>query len=117
VNYQDSLSTTRYLHGFQYYDNVLQFFHTPEGYVKNTPTDSGIPSFDYVYQYRDHLNNVLVNYVQDSYTGDVEILEESHYYPFGLQHSDYNTRQLDIDRLEELNNEKVLVDDASPHIR
>jgi len=49
VRHNDSLSNTRYLHGFQYYDTVLQFFHTPEGYVKNTPTDSGIPSFDYVY--------------------------------------------------------------------
>gem|GEM_PF-3623927 len=49
IRHLDSLSTTRYLHGFQYYDNVLQFFHTPEGYVKNTPTDNGEPSFDYVY--------------------------------------------------------------------
>ncbi|MBA3987112.1 MAG: RHS repeat-associated core domain-containing protein, partial [Flavobacteriales bacterium] len=37
VRHLDSLSTTRYVSGFQYFDNMLQFFHTPEGYVKNTP--------------------------------------------------------------------------------
>ena len=43
VKHDDSISNTRYIHGFQYYDNVLQFFHistplhagAPEGYVKN----------------------------------------------------------------------------------
>ncbi|MBA3985386.1 MAG: hypothetical protein H0X63_02155 [Flavobacteriales bacterium] len=70
VKHDDSISNTRYIHGFQYYDNVLKFFHistplhagTPEGYVKNTPTEVGDPSFDYIYQYSDHLGNVRVNY-------------------------------------------------------
>jgi len=119
VKHNDSISTTRYIHGFQYYDNVLQFFHTPEGYVKNTPTDNGIPSFDYVYQYRDHLNNVRVNYAQDPQTGAgaVEILEESHYYPFGLQHSNYNSDVSRIGREEELNNEKAILDASKPPYR
>ena len=42
-------STTHYRNGFPYFDNVLQFFPTPEGYVKNTPMLSGGYSFDYVY--------------------------------------------------------------------
>jgi len=45
----DSLSTTHYINGFPYFDHVLQFFPTPEGYVKNTPMLSGGYSFDYVY--------------------------------------------------------------------
>ncbi len=113
VMHQDSTSTTRYLHGFQYYDNVLQFFHTPEGYVKNTPDDTGAPSFDYVYQYKDHLGNVRVNYAQNPQTGELEILEENHYYPFGLQHTNYNSDLLKLKR-EEQSNEKTLSQDTHP---
>ncbi len=113
VMHQDSTSTTRYLHGFQYYDNVLQFFHTPEGYVKNTPDDTGAPSFDYVYQYKDHLGNVRVNYAQNPQTGELEILEENHYYPFGLQHTNYNSDLLKLKR-EEQSNEKSLAQDTHP---
>ena len=113
VKHNDSLSNTRYLHGFQYYDNVLQFFHTPEGYVKNTPTDNGDPSFDYVYQYKDHLGNVRVNYAQNPQTGALEILEENHYYPFGLQHTNYNSDLAGIKR-DEQSNEKSLAQDTKP---
>ena len=114
VRHNDSISHTRYIHGFQYYDNVLQFFHTPEGYVKNTPDTEGNPSFDYVYQYKDHLGNVRVNYAQDPLTGETGILEESHYYPFGLQHSNYNSDLIKIDRKEENNNEKSFDDTVTP---
>lgn len=114
VKHDDSISHTRYIHGFQYYDSVLQFFHTSEGYVKNTPDENGNPTFDYVYQYRDHLGNIRVNYTQDPQSGLIEIIEESHYYPFGLQHSNYNSDWKDI-KLEEENNEKSLVGDARPH--
>lgn len=115
VKHDDSISHTRYVHGFQYYDNVLQFFHTPEGYVKNTPTETGDPSFDYVYQYKDHLGNIRLSYTQDPQNGAIGILEESHYYPFGLQHSNYNSDLIDIKREEE-NNEKTLELDVKPHI-
>lgn len=114
VKHNDSLSNTRYIHGFQYYDNVLQFFHTPEGYVKNTPNDTGAPSFDYVYQYKDHLGNVRVNYAQDPQGSGLGILDESHYYPFGLQHTNYNSDITKIDRKEELNNEKGFDDTVIP---
>ncbi len=114
VKHNDSLSNTRYIHGFQYYDNVLQFFHTPEGYVKNTPNDTGAPSFDYVYQYKDHLGNVRVNYAQDPQGSGLGILDESHYYPFGLQHTHYNSDITKIDRKEELNNEKGFDDTVIP---
>ena len=116
VKHNDSLSNTRYLHGFQYYDTVLQFFHTPEGYVKNTPDENEHPSYDYVYQYKDHLGNVRVNYAQNPQTGALEILEESHYYPFGLQHGNYNSHRAKIDRDEALNNEKSLLDTAPPTV-
>ena len=50
-----------YLSGFQYKGGVLQFFPTAEGYVDNTVI-GGINTYSYVYQYKDHLGNVRMNY-------------------------------------------------------
>ncbi|WP_281323488.1 DUF6443 domain-containing protein [Flavobacterium aestivum] len=82
------ITQTKYLGGYQYKDNVLQFFPTVEGYVE--PNGS---SFKYVYQYKDHLGNVRLSYEDANGDGTItssEIIEESHYYPFGLKHSGYN---------------------------
>ena len=107
------MSTTHYINGFQYFDHVLQFFPTPEGYVKNTPMLSGGYSFDYVYNYLDHLGNIRLSYTQDPQTGALAILEEQHYYPFGLQHKNYNSDITKIDREEEL---KTLKETAPPSL-
>ncbi|MDE1208311.1 RHS repeat domain-containing protein, partial [Tenacibaculum larymnensis] len=68
---------------------TLQFFNHPEGYVKN---DNG--TFNYVYQYKDHLGNVRLSYTDNDNNGVItpstEIIEESNYYPFGLKHKGYN---------------------------
>ena len=78
--------TTDYLSGFQYKNNVLEFFPTAEGYVSVINGDK----FNYVYNYTDHLGNIRVSYTKDPSDGEVKILEENHYYPFGLKHSNYN---------------------------
>ncbi|MBP4139152.1 DUF6443 domain-containing protein [Flavobacterium geliluteum] len=78
-------TTTDYLGGFQYKDNVLQFFPTAEGYVKN---DAGVLS--YVFQYKDHLGNIRLSYAKNPTTNVLEIIEENNYYPFGLRHNGYN---------------------------
>lgn len=72
--------TTDYVGGFIYENNQLQFFSQPEGYVSY---NSG--TFDYIYQYKDHLGNVRL-----SYDKDLVIQEENNYYPFGLKHKGYN---------------------------
>ncbi|MCX2679369.1 DUF6443 domain-containing protein [Galbibacter sp. EGI 63066] len=78
---------TEYAGNYIYENNQLQFFSHAEGYV--TPNSNG---YDYVYQYKDHLGNVRLSYMDansnGSITGD-EIIEESNYYPFGLQHKGY----------------------------
>ncbi|MFP9099860.1 DUF6443 domain-containing protein [Flavobacterium sp. RHBU_24] len=79
-----------YLSGFQYKGGVLQFFPTAEGYVDNTVV-SGVNNYNYVYQYKDHLGNVRLSYTKDKKTGNKVIMEENHYYPFGLKHLNYNT--------------------------
>ena len=67
--------------------NELKFFSHPEGYVE---PNGG--SFDYVYQYKDHLGNIRLSYkdISTNSTPVLEIIEENNYYPFGLQHKGYN---------------------------
>ena len=78
-------TATNYLGGYQYKDNVLEFFPTAEGYVKNTDG-----SLSYVFQYKDHLGNVRLSYAKNPTTQVLEIIEENNYYPFGLKHKGYN---------------------------
>jgi RHS repeat-associated protein len=51
-------------------------------------------TFNYVYQYKDHLGNVRLSYADTNNDGQItassEIIEESNYYPFGLKHKGYN---------------------------
>ncbi|GAB5400806.1 MAG: hypothetical protein Aureis2KO_23910 [Aureisphaera sp.] len=97
--------TTKYANGYVYLDDELQFFPHPEGYVKpvvgtteevkgfkgGQTTTSG---YQYVFQYVDHLGNVRLSYADSDLNGSVgtsEIIEVSHYYPFGLKQKGYNT--------------------------
>jgi RHS repeat-associated protein len=95
------VSKTDYLGGFQYLTPPSgaggpQFFPTAEGYVK--VTDGG--KFNYVYNYTDHLGNIRVSYSLNPADGELKILEENHYYPFGLKHSNYNVEIADFDKDE-----------------
>lgn len=93
VSQGSTVMTTNYAGGYIYQhtqsnSETLQFFNQPEGYVKPNGTH-----FEYVYQYKDHLGNVRLSYQDINNNGAVdssEILEENHYYPFGLQHKGYN---------------------------
>ena len=88
-----NIRTTDYLDGFQYNQQLLEFFPHLEGYVKATALSESPANpqyaFNYVYNYTDHLGNVRVSYTKDPQTGNLKILDESHYYPFGLKHSEY----------------------------
>jgi RHS repeat-associated protein len=90
---------TDYLNGFQYKDNGLQFFPTAEGYVSVIEGQK----FNYVFNYTDHLGNNRVSYSLDQADQQVKILEENHYYPFGLKHSNYNTDKVRFEKDENYN--------------
>ncbi|WP_333694373.1 RHS repeat domain-containing protein [Flavobacterium sp.] len=72
-------------------DEKLQFFPHAEGYVKQSLTRFEVPFFNYVYNYTDHLGNIRLSYTLDPQTHVLTLLEENHYYPFGLKHKNYNT--------------------------
>ena len=65
-------------------------------------------SFNYVFNYTDHLGNVRVSYAKDPLVGNrVKILEENHYYAFGLKHKNYNVERLDFDQFPDTGVELV----------
>jgi RHS repeat-associated protein len=102
VETNDDQIPTHYLNGFQYKADELQFFPTAEGYVNisHTKYENGIfehvvetmeNQYSYVYNYLDHLGNIRLSYGKDPSNGVLRIIEENHYYPFGLKHTNYNS--------------------------
>ena len=93
-----SLTTTQYAGNYIYENNNLQFFNHAEGYVEPVIASgsAAISSFNYVYQYKDHLGNIRLSYTDADGNGAIkqdEIIEENNYYPFGLKHKGYNNVQ------------------------
>ncbi|UUC45205.1 DUF6443 domain-containing protein [Flavobacterium cerinum] len=84
-----STKSIDYLSGFQYLNMKLSFFPHVEGYVKVTSDTY----FNYVFNYTDHLGNIRVSWTWDDKNGALAIMEENHYYPFGLKHRAYNTEE------------------------
>lgn len=86
-----------------------EVFPYAEGYVKATPIGSGY-AFNYVFTYTDHYlpptrearprgrHNIRLKYAQHpSDNNKVKILEEDHYYSYGLKHQGYNGQHLVFD--------------------
>ncbi|MCF6167977.1 RHS repeat-associated core domain-containing protein [Lutibacter sp.] len=89
VNDTGNIIKTKYAGNYIYENNNLKFFRHPEGYAQ----PNGTGGFDYVYSYLDYLGNVRLNYSDTNNDGTIttdEIIEENHYYPFGLEHKGYN---------------------------
>ncbi len=94
-----SSASIDYLTGFQYKDGVLQFFPHAEGYVNNTLI-LGESNYNYVFNYTDHLGNIRLSYGIDPATNTLKIIEENHYYPFGLKHTNYNSDWMKFEEIE-----------------
>ncbi|MCL9768865.1 DUF6443 domain-containing protein [Flavobacterium sp. HXWNR69] len=95
---------THYLQGFQYHQNKLKHFPHAEGYVDVVSIEDY--KFKYVFNYTDHLGNIRLSYSDansDNLITQDEIIEENHYYPFGLKHTAYNTSHRQYLNNEELN--------------
>lgn len=99
--YGSSVTTIDYIGGFQYTNDILQFFSTPEGYVKYNP---GNTTYSYVYTLKDYLGNNRLSFEKSG--GSNNILSSTDYYPMGLTHygeyivnSDYNYKFQGKERL------------------
>jgi len=90
----------------------LLFFPTAEGYVKALYKDDqsyhAPAAYQYVYIYKDHLGNNRLSYTLDPKTHQIKILEENHYYPFGLKHGNYNAIRKDVKYKEQAASKKEI---------
>src|SRR5690606_16090631 len=98
-------------------EDKMDFFPTAEGYVNITyvPGSLGAPPvavYSYVYNYTDHLGNIRLRYTKNPSGTGLRILEEDHYYPFGLKHKGYNTEH-DIFEFDE-NISTVVLNPVNP---
>lgn len=88
-------TNTDYTGSFVYENDQLQFFATIQGYFNKTGASNGNVQGDYVYQYKDHVGNIRLSYADSNHDGAIdettEIIEQSHYYPFGLKMKGFNT--------------------------
>lgn len=111
--YVDTEETqTDYLDGFQYINGELQFIPHAEGYINfaQIPELQEFRKFWYIYNYTDHLGNVRVSYAENPQNvGNIVILQENNYYPFGLQHGGYNkdVKEIDFEDYLNLTNEEL----------
>lgn len=107
---------TEYFGGYQYKNAILQFFPHAEGYVRAVGiTDRrgtvAFYEYSYVFNYTDHLGNVRMSYALDPANNEtLKILEENHYYPFGLKHQNYNVDKLDFETFPDTGVEIVSID-------
>jgi RHS repeat-associated protein len=114
VNENNTNINTYYLSGgFQYEEIItsttsqmpqLKFFPHAEGYV-NVEQGRSTSYFNYVFNYTDHLGNIRLSYAYDPSIQTTKIIEENHYYAFGLKHTGYNSdlllwmEDIDTDRI------------------
>lgn len=84
---------TDYLDGFQYQDGQLKFFPHAEGYVNVLTDSTATRHYNYAFNYLDHLGNIRLTYGYDPTAGELKVMEETNYYPFGLKHKNYNLLQ------------------------
>ncbi len=83
-----SLIETEYAGNYVYKSGNLEFFNHPEGIIEKEAD-----GYKYVYQFKDHLDNVRLSYKDKNKDGTItqdEIVQEKNYYPFGLTHKGYN---------------------------
>jgi RHS repeat-associated protein len=79
-NTNGTTTTTLYLNGVIYQNDVLQFIAHEEGRLRINNTNNG-----YVYDYflKDHLGNTRMT-ITDDYSIATHIIDATSYYPFGL---------------------------------
>lgn len=92
---------TWYIDGIQYKDNVIEFIQTSEGKAINAAG-----AFNYSYNLTDHLGNVRVSLDKNG-----SVIQETNYYPFGLEIQDASKNYVLSAKNKYLYNGKELQDE------
>src|SRR3989304_8550356 len=74
---------THYIGNIVYENGKLSYLLTEEGRMVNVGTNA-VPVFVYEYNLKDHLGNNRVTFMGTNLGGAVDVVQTSHYYPFGL---------------------------------
>lgn len=97
VNAASSDLRKDYVNGFVYAGGDLEFFATDEG--RAVPDTTGPADFRHECFYTDHLGNLRLGYSDLDRDGKVdvtEIIQENHYYPFGMTFGGLGSVQLGV---------------------
>ncbi|MDN4167036.1 RHS repeat-associated core domain-containing protein, partial [Cytophagales bacterium LB-30] len=81
-----NLTSTDYIGGIHYENNLLTFVQTAEGRVRKDGT-----SWVYEYNLTDHLGNVRVSFDKNPSTGVARLIQKDDYYPFGGTFGSYTS--------------------------
>jgi RHS repeat-associated protein len=102
---------THYIGNVVYENGKLSYILTEEGRLVNVGTNAN-PLFVYEYNLKDHLGNNRVTFMGSNLGGAVDVVQTSHYYPFGLLFSQTNnSTSADYSKNKYLYNGKELQDD------
>ncbi len=85
---EGNINNKQYAGGFEYYNDELEAIYFEEGRIAYL----GEGEYRYEYSLKDHLGNTRVTFADVNNDGRVEegeILQEEHYYPFGLRMEGY----------------------------
>jgi len=74
------VDSREYIDNFVFENGALKLVHTGEGRVS---VSGG--QFKYEYDLKDHLGNTRLTFDKDPLTASARVIQEDHYYPFGLR--------------------------------
>ncbi len=104
--------TTEYVGNVIYMDGEIAYVATAEGRMVPVQTDTET-NWHYEYNIKDHLGNTRVTFGGSLLSGKVDLIQQSHYYPFGLvfKQENYQNALADYNKNKYLYNGKELQDD------
>jgi len=110
-NSQDD-KTIDYVGNIVYENNEIAYIQTSEGRMIPIKDENGT-RWHYEYALKDHLGNTRVTFGGSLLAGNVDIIQQSHYYPFGLvfKQENYQNSLTDYTKNKYLYNGKELQDD------
>ncbi len=78
--FQTHIWASEYVDNYMYQNGQLKIIHTGEGRVS---VSGG--QFKYEYDLKDHLGNTRITFDKDPLTASARVIQEDHYYPFGMR--------------------------------